>query len=230
MRGATTASFCITSAAVGGVPPRARIVGVHPSIAAATSCSARDRSNELLRARQIAERAEHDASPRRLVLVARADAALRRAERAGALLAEAVDEDVVRQDRVRTVGDDERPVALEAALVELVELRDEALRIDDHPLREHARRPRPKDPARDEAHDDLLVANDQRVPGVGAAAIAHDHLRILGVDVDDLPLPLVAPLRTYDHDGRHSLSKTCPAWLRIIPPYSVSSCAPCSKR
>ena len=47
----------------------------------------------------------------------------------------------------------------------------------------------------------LLVADDERVPGVRAAAVADDHVGVLGEDVDDLPLSLVAPLRA-DHDDR----------------------------
>ena len=60
-----------------------------------------------------------------------------------------------------------------------------------------------QDAARDEAHDERLVADDERVPGVGPAGVAHDHVRRLGVEVDDLALAFVPPLRADDHDRGH---------------------------
>ncbi len=74
----------------------------------------------------------------------------------------------------------------------------------DHALRHHAARVRAEDAARDEPHDELLVADDQRVAGVGAAGVAHHQVGALGVDVDDLALALVAPLCADDHDRGHS--------------------------
>src|SRR4029078_1811809 len=91
----------------------------------------------------------------------------------------------------------------DAATRELVELTDEALRIDDHALREDARDVLAEDAARHEPHDDLLVAHDERVPRIRSPAVTDDEIRALGEDVDDLPLAFVAPLRAYDHHARH---------------------------
>jgi len=48
--------------------------------------------------------------------------------------------------------------------------------------------------------DQLVAADDQGVAGVRAAAVAGDHSRAGGQEVDDLALPLVPPLGSYyDH-------------------------------
>ena len=85
-------------------------------------------------------------------------------------LAQAVDQHVVRQDGVRPVAHLELANVAVTAPFELVQLGDEALRIDDHPLPEDARDPLPEHAARDEADDDLLVPDDERVARVRTAA------------------------------------------------------------
>src|SRR5271166_4142878 len=49
----------------------------------------------------------------------------------------------------------------------------------------------------------LPVAHD-RVPGVVAALEAHDGVRLLGEQIGDLPLSLVAPLGADYHDSGHA--------------------------
>ncbi len=78
---------------------------------------------------------------------------------------------------------------------------DDAARTDRAPL------------ARDDARRDLadlvrLVADDDRVAGVRTALVAADEIGVLREQVDDLPLPLVAPLRT-DDDGRRHARQSC---------------------
>src|SRR5262249_32364764 len=75
--------------------------------------------------------------------------------------------------------------------------------IDHHPLSEDAANVLAEDTARHETNDELLVSDDERVTRVRTSAVAHDHIRALGEDVDDLAFALVAPLRAYDHDRRH---------------------------
>ena len=48
---------------------------------------------------------------------------------------------------------------------------------------------------------ELAGAGVDGVPGVGAPLIAHDQIGPLGEDVDELSLPLVAPLGTHHHDA-----------------------------
>ena len=154
-------------------------------------------------------RVEHvlhaDPDARRLVGVAGADAAARRAdlELAEPPLGRLVDRDVPRHDQVRVAGEhDDRRV--DAARLELVELGDQHLRVDDAAGADHG------DLARDHAARRLpdlerLVADDDRVPGVRPALVAADHIRALREQVDDLALALVAPLRADDDGRRHVL-------------------------
>ena len=48
-----------------------------------------------------------------------------------------------------------------------------------------------------------LAVDDDRVPGVRAALVAADEVGVLGEQVDDLALALVAPLRADDHGRGH---------------------------
>src|SRR5262249_6745878 len=57
--------------------------------------------------------------------------------------------------------------------------------------------------ARDLADLVGLVADDDRVPRVGAALVAADEVGVLREEIDDLPLALVAPLRPDDHGRGH---------------------------
>ena len=49
-----------------------------------------------------------------------------------------------------------------------------------------------------------LAAGDDRVPGVRPAVVAADEIRVLGEQVDDLALALVAPLGPDDHGRGHA--------------------------
>ena len=56
----------------------------------------------------------------------------------------------------------------------------------------------------------LYVSPSRRsVARVGAALVADDDVRVLREQVDDLALPLVAPLRPDDHGGGHG-DEVCP--------------------
>ena len=50
---------------------------------------------------------------------------------------------------------------------------------------------------------EALAVDDDGVPGVVAALVADDHVHLLGDEVGELPLPFIAPLRSYDHRGGH---------------------------
>ena len=53
-----------------------------------------------------------------------------------------------------------------------------------------------------------LAVDDDRVPCVRPTLVAADEVGVLGEQVDDLALALVAPLRADDHGGRH-VSHSC---------------------
>src|SRR4029079_15105258 len=79
-----------------------------------------------------------------------------------------------------------------------------------------------KNAARDEAHDELVVADDQRVTGVGPPRIADDDVRVLRAEIDDFALALVTPLRPHDHHRRHPTSPVRSARFYREPRLSAS--------
>jgi hypothetical protein len=108
---------------------------------------------------------------------------------------------VPRHDEVRVSRDhDDR--GIEPARCELVELVEQDFRIDDT-ARADQRRLAGDDTARKLPQLERLAFGDDRVTRVGAALIAAHEVRLLREQVDDLALPFVSPLRTYDHYRRH---------------------------
>src|SRR5205823_4394413 len=61
----------------------------------------------------------------------------------------------------------------------------------------------------DQVQDGLLAVHHQRVAGVVAAVEADHDVGAGGEEIDDLPLPFVAPLRTDDDGGRHGQRLSC---------------------
>ena len=106
---------------------------------------------------------------------------------------------MVGKDHVSPIAD--RKAALDGgvpALHEIVEFGDEHMGIDHHALTKHTARGGSEDPARQQPHDELLVAHHQGVPRIRPARIAHDDVRELGIQVDDLSLAFVAPLGAHN--------------------------------
>ena len=95
--------------------------------------------------------------------------------------------------------------------MQLGDLLEEHLGIDHHAVAEHAPlAAAAQDARRDEVRDQLLPVDDERVAGVGAAAVAEDDVGELGVEIDDLAFAFVAPLGADDHhighDSRYTLA------------------------
>ncbi len=160
----------------------------------------RERDLDLLAQNLRVEQVLHaDADARGLIRVRRADAASRRADLqlAEPPLGRLVDRDVPRHDQVRVPGEAEP-----AAVAVEVELRDEDLRVDDAAGSENGRFAG-EDSRRKLSDLVRVAAEDDRVPGVRAALVTADDVRLLGEQVDDLALALVAPLRPDDHGRRH---------------------------
>ena len=138
-----------------------------------------------------------DADPqaRGLVGVAGADAAAGRADLQAAefRLSREVQEHVVGHDQVR-VGGDAQAADVHAPRAQVVELVDEHLRVDHDAVADHAELARVEDPRGDQVELPLFLAADDRVAGVVAALEAHDGVAVLGQEIGDLPLALIAPL------------------------------------
>ncbi len=140
------------------------------------------------------------AAARDLVLVRRPDAAPGRADRL-ARRALAVHELVVRQHEVRAVAHVEPSLDVDAVAHQLVDLGEQRFGIEHHAVADRAAHAGMQDPARHLVQHEVLLADVDRVAGVGAALVAHDPVGALGEHVDELALPLVAPLGADDDDG-----------------------------
>ena len=86
---------------------------------------------------------------------------------------------------------------------QVVELVGQHLRVDHDAVADRAQLARVEDPGRDQVELPLHAVADDRVAGVVAALEADHEVRVLGEQVDDLALALVAPLGADDHDAGH---------------------------
>ncbi len=96
-----------------------------------------------------------------------------------------------------------RPLHVHAPRAQRVELVDQHLRVDHHAVADHAALARVEDARGDQMQLPLLIAAHDRVPGVVAALEAHDRVAVLGEQIGDLALALVAPLGADYHYSRH---------------------------
>src|SRR5581483_2986860 len=161
-----------------------------------------------------------DPDPGGLVRVGRADPAASRAdlEPPEPPLARLVDGDVPGHDQMRVPGQ-ANARRRDPALLELVELGHELLRVDHAAGADHALLAR-HDPRREVPELEGLPLDLDRVAGVRPALVAADEVRLLGEQVDDLALALVTPLRP-DDDGRGH-ARSLPA-ATAGPPARVST-------
>ena len=90
-----------------------------------------------------------------------------------------------------------------AAGDQAVDLLQQAGRIEDHAGGHHALDLGAEDAAGDQRQLEGLAADDHGMAGVGPALVADDDVVLLGEQIDDLPLGLVAPLQSDDTRGRH---------------------------
>ena len=120
-----------------------------------------------------------------------------------ALLARAlpVEQLVVREHQVRAVAHVEATLHVDAVAHELVDLREQRLRIEHHAVADRAAHPGMQDAARDLVEDERRIADVDRVAGVRAALVAHHPVGALGEHVHELALALVAPLGADDDNG-----------------------------
>ena len=149
-----------------------------------------------------------DADAAGLVGVGRADALQRRADLvvAAQRLGDGVVGLVPREDQVGAAGDAE-PVARDAPGRQRVDLGEQRRQVDDDAVGDHRDDVVVEDPARRELQGVALAADDDGVPGVVPALVAHDVAVLLGEQVDDLGLALVAPLGPDDDGDRHGPSR-----------------------
>ena len=108
---------------------------------------------------------------------------------------------------MRTRRDQKLSIVLEkSAALQRINFPHQHRRIDDHSVGDDARLSGVQNPGGNQVQDGPLASDDKGVAGVVPALKADHHLRVFGEKVDDLSLPLVAPLGSYDHDIRHSIA------------------------
>jgi hypothetical protein len=158
----------------------------------------------LLEERRLLQVADAKADAPHLVLIGRAHPTGRRAQPviAALHLAQPIELGVVRHDHVGTLADDQVGGA-DALGVEVVDLLEENLGVDHHPMPDDADGRGVEDAAGDEVEPVLLPLSDHRVAGVVATLRAHHHVDAIGEEVDDLALALVAPLPAHQDGDAH---------------------------
>ena len=136
------------------------------------------------------------AAARHLVFVGRADAAAGGADLLASRRAFGgqLDHAVVGQDDLRAVGDEEMAVDIDAELAHAVDFAEECNGIEHHAVADDAFAARAKHAAGNELQDELVLANDDGVPGIVPAGVARHGGEPLAEHVYDLSLALVAPL------------------------------------
>ena len=133
--------------------------------------------------------------PRRVVPIARC--------RVGGF-AQRVELAVQRQDQGDVLGDPQVFRADGDALAfQFSHLVEEGLRIEHHAIADHGQLRRPQHARRQQRQLVGLAIDDERMAGIVAALEAHDDIGLLRQPVDDLALPLVAPLGADDDNIGH---------------------------
>ena len=139
-----------------------------------------------------------DADSTGFVAIGRADALPRRAEIALAapIFTQAVDNHMVRQDKMRPVGDVEPIADVDTARFQTVNLFDQLARIEHDAVADDALDIFTHRARRQEMQGKHFVADHDRMPGVGTALTADDEVGIIAEKIDDFPFAFVAPLQS----------------------------------
>ena len=164
-----------------------------------------------------------DPEPVRLVRVRRADPAVGcpDLQLPQAALTRLVDERMPRHDQVRVPREPDE-LGGDATRLEVVQLIDHDLRVD-HAAGADDALLAADDPGGDVLELVGLAVGHDGVAGVGTAVVAADEVGVLRQQVDDLPLPFVAPLRADDH-GRWHVPQCALCGGRSGPGSRVAAC------
>ena len=167
----------------------------------------RQQAVDLVRQRvEIGEVHQADGAAADLVLIGRADAAAGGADRGGRVggFAQRIEFAVQRQDQRDVLGDAQIFRADGDALaLQFGHLVEEGLRIEHHAIADHRELRGPQHAGRQQRQLVGLAIDDERMAGIVTALEAHDDIGLLRQPVDDLALPLVAPLGADDDNIGH---------------------------
>src|SRR5207244_3034971 len=115
------------------------------------------------------------------------------------------------RDQVGAIRDDQ-PVDADPARLHLLHLLEQHPWVEHDAVADHARRRRVQNARGNEVEAEFLAGVDDRMSSIVAALRADHHVGLLREKVDNLALPLVAPLAAYE-DGDH--------WLAPAPPVEI---------
>src|SRR6185295_8297357 len=141
-----------------------------------------------------------------LVAIAGADAAHRGADvlaARAALVERAVLGNVPGKNHVGPIAEHQVVADLDAAGREIVDLLEDAGRIEHHAAGHHALHARRKNAAGDQRKLVSLAAGDDGMPGVAAALVADDDLVLVGQQIDEFAFGFIPPLQTDNASNRH---------------------------
>ncbi len=168
---------------------------------------------DLVRQRgQVSQIHQPDGAAADLVFVGRTDAALRGADGGGlvGIFADGVELAMQRQDQRYVFGDAQIfRTDGDALRRELCDLIEERLRIEHDAVADHRELRGPQHARRQQRQLVGFAVDDERVAGIVAALKAHDDVGLLRQPVDDLALPLVAPLGADDDNIGHFAKFPC---------------------
>ena len=95
---------------------------------------------------------------------------------------------------MRRLAHDEVVADLDAELAQSLDFLDEADGVHDHAVADDAEFVFAEDARRNEMQDVFLFADENGVPGVVAAGVADDDVRVFGEHVNDFAFAFVTPL------------------------------------
>ena len=101
---------------------------------------------------------------------------------------------------MRAIADEQTAVERHAARDQVVDLRDQFREIQNRAVSDHDPRLGAEHAGGDVLQCVAPAADRDRVPRIRAALVACDDLEPIGEEVDDLPLPFVAPLGAHDRE------------------------------
>ncbi len=96
------------------------------------------------------------------------------------------------------VADAQVVLDADAPAAKRTDLSQQNLRVDDDARADDRHEVRPQDAAGHQVQGELFRADPDGMAGIGAAAVADRQVVLLGKQIDDFALALIAPLQAYD--------------------------------
>jgi hypothetical protein len=100
---------------------------------------------------------------------------------------------------MRPFGDSQPASKIDTSGLQTFRFGHKRLRVEDNSIANHTLRTGLQNSGRNLMKDKLLFAENDRMPGIGAALISNDDICDIGQDINDLALSFVTPLSTHHH-------------------------------